>query len=343
MSDRNVVAAAAHALLADYFQVARGSEVLITADTGTDGRVAAAILEAAGRLGARCAVLTIPTLPFQGALANPYIPDTVPAAARAASVWIDLTFPYLAGAHAQDRATREAGLRYLLMGDLDIDGFGRMYGRVDLDRYFEIQAEFDALFGSSVGAVCRIADRNGTDVAFKVGTTSLKKPRRAEASGMYLVPGSLSIPPDIETVKGTIAIGSVFHEFYESLRDPILVEVEGKIRAVRGGGGSAMVFERALKRAAGSTMGSIIHFTQGFHPAARFTGKSFIEDSRVIGNNAVGFGIPWWEPGGGENHPDGVAINQSVWLENQQVIADGRFVWPASLASKAETFLSSPR
>jgi hypothetical protein len=90
--------------------------------------------------------------------------------------------------------------------------------------------------------------------------------------------------------------------------------------------------ERALKRAGGGQYGSIIHFSHGFHPAARLTGASFIEDIRVKGNNAVGLGIPWWLPGGGENHPDAVVLMQSMWIDGQQIVSEGAIVGPAALA-----------
>ena len=62
--------------------------------------------------------------------------------------------------------------------------------------------------------------------------------------------------------------------------------------------------------------------------AARFHGGSFIESIRAPGNNAVGLGIPWWEPGGGENHPDAVVTMQSMWIGGEQIVRDGVLVPP---------------
>ena len=62
------------------------------------------------------------------------------------------------------------------------------------------------------------------------------------------------------------------------------------------------------------------------NPAARTTGRSFIEDSRVMGNNAVGMGLPWWMPGGGENHPDGVVTTHSIWIDGKQIVDKGDVV-----------------
>jgi len=85
----------------------------------------------------------------------------------------------------------------------------------------------------------------------------------------------------------------------------------------------------------------VIHFTHGLHPAARFTGNCFVEDMRVVGSDAVGLGLPWWQPGGGENHPDAVLSMQSLWLAGSQVVADGAIVAPRRLAELAAALQES--
>jgi hypothetical protein len=143
-----------------------------------------------------------------------------------------------------------------------------------------------------------------------------------------------------------VVVTSSFHEFYEPLAAPITLKVKGKISELTGGGPSREPLHRAMLRAGGGEYGSIIHFTHGLHPAARITGKCFIEDMRTMGSNAVGLGIPWWEPGGGENHPDTVLTEQSVWIEDQQIIRDGAIVGPPGLAERASKLaptLPAPR
>ena len=98
-----------------------------------------------------------------------------------------------------------------------------------------------------------------------------------------------------------------------------------------------IVRERALRRAGGGEhYGHVIHFTHGVHPTARVTGESFIEDMRATGNNAVGLGIPFWLPGGGENHPDAILAGQSLWVDGQAIVSDGVIVGPPELARLAE-------
>ena len=226
-------------------------------------------------------------------------------------------------------------VRYILGGDMGRGSFSRLFGAVDFDQYFEAQGEFDKVFVAAIGKKIRITTPLGTDVSFSLGKSGFAKPRRAANPGMYLVPGSCSIAPQIETVRGKVVVTSGFHEFYETLAAPITLIVNGKISELLGGGPSREPLNRAMLRAGGGEYGSIIHFTHGLHPAARITGECFIEDMRTIGSNAVGLGIPWWEPGGGENHPDAVLIEQSVWIEDQQIIRDGAIIAPAPLAELA--------
>jgi hypothetical protein len=324
---------AAETLLGDLMCLRKGEEVLITADTATDPRVPQAVFTVAEKLGARALIVTGAPLPFQGALADPYIPKALANLVKTCDVWIDVTFPYLAGSHAHDEAMKTQRVRYMLGGDMDAGSFQRLFGCIDLDPYFEMQAAFDAVFKE--GRKCRITDPRGTDVSFTLAKSGLSKPRKADKPGMYLIPGTCSIAPQIETVKGEIVVTHSFHEYYELLASPVTLTVDGPIRKVAGGGASRAPLERALLRAGGGKYGSVIHFAQGMHPAARMTGTCFVEDIRAMGSNAVGLGIPWWEPGGGENHPDTVLTEQSVWVDGEKVIEQGQVVGPAPLAALA--------
>ena len=326
---------AAQALLVDYLGFSSTNRLLISTDTAADQAVVQAVSAAALCAGGRPVVLTLPQLPLQGKLADPFLPEPLAGAVDRCDMWIDLTFPYIAGSNVHDQAMKKGMIKYLLASDLNAEGLLRLFGRVDMDGYFRVQAGFDVLIAEATGKAVRITTALGTDVTFKLAKPTLSKPRRAHKPGMYLVPGAATMIPEIETVRGQIAIETVFHEYYTLLRSPILLEIDGRIRSVRGGGPERAVLERALRRAGGGEFGYIIHFTHGLHPAARFSGRSFVEDMRVTGNDAVGMGLPWWLPGGGENHPDGVLSMQSIWIDDKQIVADGAIVAPGDLATAA--------
>jgi 2,5-dihydroxypyridine 5,6-dioxygenase len=333
------LARGARILARDHFAIQRNENILITCDTATDPVAVNQLMTAAFELGARPSAMLIPQLPYQGLLADPFIPDPVKAAVRQCDVWLDLTFPTMAGSHTFDAAMKEKRARYLLVGDAGCEGVAHLYGLADLDRLFEVQQGIDRLFAEAQGKRGRITTARGTDVTFVFGKTTTEKTRVANRPGFQTPPGSGMFMPETESVKGVVVLDAVFHERYCILKTPLRVEVDGKIRSVHGDAPNQIVMDRALRRAGSGAYGYVIHFTYGFHPAAHFTGRSFVEDIRAVGTNAVGLGLPWWVPGGGENHPDGVMIDQSMWIEGVQVISDGRLVAPAELAGKARNLV----
>ncbi|MEX0923732.1 MAG: hypothetical protein WDZ84_13255 [Rhodovibrionaceae bacterium] len=313
----------------------------MTADTQSDLLAAESILSAARVLGAEAVLLLVSQLPFQGKLADPYIPAVLRKAIQECDVWVDLTFPYLAGSDAHDLVMGQKRCRYLLLGNLTAKGVENLFGVTDLDRLFAFQKAFDDYIAGHEGDEGRITNPAGTDVSFTLGKTATKKLRHVDVPGAYTPLGSGIFFPVPETVRGQVVLDAVFHEYYVALQTPIRLEIDGQIASIEGGGAHAQTMDRALRRAAGGAYGRVIHFSYGFHPAAQFAGRSFIEDIRACGTNAIGFGVPWWEPGGGENHPDGVVTQQSLWIGGEQLISDGAIVAPAELLDPAEALSRS--
>lgn len=151
------------------------------------------------------------------------------------------------------------------------------------------------------------------------------------------MPGTVLIPPDIESVKGVLKLESVFtDDIYDYCKEPLTIELDGKIQKISGGGEYHDVWENALKKAGGGKdYGYVIHFTCGFHPGAQNTGDCFIEDQRATGNNAVGLGLPFWVEGGGETHPDSMISAQSVWVDGEQIVENGTIIGPPELKDLA--------
>ena len=331
------LARAALVLARDMMCVGEGEHVLITSDTNTDRRGVDALVNAAYSLGTKVASMTLaPPLPFQGGLANPYLPDPLVAAVQNCDVWLDLCMPYLAGSAVYDAVIKNGRTRYFLGADIGAEGMLRIFGKADLDQVFAVSDLFNAVLSESTGKQCRVTTTAGTDVAFQLADTEGLAIERATKPGGYFVPATVVVIPELESVKGTIVCETTFHEYYTPLEQPYRFEVDGKIQSVTGGGTELKVMDRALKRAGNGEYGYIVHFSCGYHPAARYTGKSFIEDQRVIGCDAVGFGLPPWVEGGGENHPDCVMREQSFWIEDEQIIDCGRIVSPPDLAKAVQ-------
>lgn len=326
-------ARAATLLVADHFRVRPGETVVVTSDSASEPALVEALLAASAAAGARTLLLELARLPYQGKLADPYVPDSLAAAVAESDVWFDLTFPYLAGSGAHDRAMKRARTRYLLLGDVTSASLQRLYGSVDADALYAVQAAFDEVMASGAGAPARVTAGNGTAFEFRLGRAGGRKSRVSDRPGSATTMGSCIYYPEPDSVRGVVALDAIFHEYYAQPSQPIKLHVDGEIRRIDHDPAHERVTERALRRATGGGYGKIIHLTCGFHPGARFTGQSFIEDIRTLGANAIGLGVPWWEPGGGENHPDGIVYRQSLWIDGQAVMADGLVVGPPALAA----------
>lgn len=330
-ADTTALSGAIDTVLRDYLCVAAGEAVLVTLDDETDRRLAEGFLATCRSLRAKPAAMVTPKLPLQGRLADAYVPAMVAAATKACDVWVDLTFPYLAGSQVHADAMEAGRARYILLGDIGIAGLGRIFGTASLDRLYAVQQSLDTAVANAVGKPCRVSTPRGTDVRFAIARPATKKPRRGNHPGTYTVPGSVVIYPEPDSVVGTIAVETAFHEYYGPIPEPMMLHVDGSIREVSGGGPHRRIMDRALRRAGGGDYGRVIHFSHGFHPRARFAGQSFIEDIRAVGSDAIGLGVPWWLPGGGENHPDALVTMQSLWIDDVQIVADGDLIHPPAL------------
>jgi len=324
----------------DYLCVSAADNVLITTDTAADTVLIEALQTALMLQGARASVLTIPQLPMQGSLADPFIPPAVEGAAERSDVWMDLTFPYIAGSHAQANAMRQRPIRYLLCSDLNSEAMTRLFGSCELQSVTDAMAKLYGFFAAAVGKTLRVTTPSGTDVEFVLAPPELPEPAHISEPGLYMLPGASTLIPELESTRGTVVLETVFHEYYTPLEEPVVLHVDGRIRSFEGGGHQAPLLDRVLRRAGGGDdYGYIIHFTHGFHPTARVTGNCFVEDMRAEGSNAVGMGLPFWQPGGGENHPDAVMTRQSIWLEGEQIVHEGVFLGDSALAGKCRSLL----
>ncbi|HMN79843.1 MAG TPA: hypothetical protein PKA20_07915 [Burkholderiaceae bacterium] len=333
---------AADRLVRDQFCVAPNESVLLTVDPAADHALIDAVVQAVLRCGGKPLVALAPPLPFQGGLSDPYVGDSLAAAVVASDVWLDFCFPYHAGSRIHDAAMQARRCRYGLISLSSAQSLARLYGAVDFAALIDFNIAFMEFIADAAGQTARFTCPAGTDVSFELDAVKLKRSRACNKPGMDTVPGAQSLYPVKDSVRGRIVIQALFDERYRRLRKPITITAAGRITRIEGAATEdAASFERALRRASGTeSLGTFVHFTYGFHPSARFTGEQFIEDIRLPGTNAIGMGRPWWEAGGGENHPDGIVLDQSLWIADTQVLDEGRFVGPPALRPLHEALTS---
>ena len=276
---------AAHLFVTDCLTLKPEESLLVTADSATDPGAVQAIMNAATAVGAKPSVMVIPQLPFQGGLADPFIPEPVKSAACNCDVWVDMTFPYLAGSHVHDLAIEGGRVRFLMLADTTAHGLDRLYGQTDQDLLYEVQRSFDEVAAAALGRPCRITTPAGTDLSFVMGKPGYIKARRADK------PGQLPHPVRrlFSRARKRERPGSNYLRLPRVLRPfitPLTITVDGQVREVSGGGNLRGAMDRSLKRAGGGEYGYVIHLTHGFHPAVR-SGLGLMEDIRTPGNDAL--------------------------------------------------------
>ena len=175
MAIKNSAAHAVDILLSDFMCLAAVERAVITADMTSDMRLVQALLEGMYRRGRQASAVIIPrAFPSEGAGADVGITDACRAAIMNTDLWIDMTFPYMAGSGPHDEVMHAGKARYLLLGDANLDSFTRLFGDIELDRYFEAQAEFDKTFGQEGCALPHHLSQ-GVRLQLRVGEADLRE------------------------------------------------------------------------------------------------------------------------------------------------------------------------
>lgn len=184
------LSAAARVLVSGHFAVQAGECVLISADTRTDPELLDAVFGAVCQAGATPLLATLPKLPFQGALADPYLPRAFAAAAAQADVWLDFSFPYMAGSTAHDEAIKAGRVRYGLLALPDGASLARVYGGVDFGALMDFQVALAEYLDARAGAEAHFTCPLGSDARFILQPVKLKRHRVANVPGIHTVPGA---------------------------------------------------------------------------------------------------------------------------------------------------------
>lgn len=110
-----------------------------------------------------------------------------------------------------------------------------------------------------------------------------------------------------------------------ALRHPIRLEIENGFIHQIGGDIESHLFARWLKAANHPQAYLLDHACYGFNPGVSKPSGRILEDERVFGCMQFGLGAPSL---GSPVHSDGVVLNPSVWLDDLQIEAEGRYIHP---------------
>lgn len=312
---------AARVLLTQVRPVEPGDQVLITADSRADQQVATATASAAHALGAVPTLLRYPT----GVPAGP-VPDPVASAALGAKHWINFSVGYHLYSAAYDAAIAN-GCVYVELTGMDVDMMIRTIGRVDNALLDEVK---DLLYRKSQAAgTLRLTSPAGCDVTMEIdpaGDPFWEDPPTV-GGWPQMLGGQSGCMVVRKSVNGILVFdGTAWPpDTLGLLKRPILMEIVDGYATDFSGGREAQLYEDWLRSFGNPEALLFDHFCYGFNPGVRRPSGKILEDERIFGCVQIGIGATEM---GSPVHSDGVVLKPSVWLDDQQVQADGVYVDP---------------
>lgn len=333
----------AYKLMHDMIKVKKGESVLVTIDSIGDFRVAEEITKMADALGAKAMLAWHSTPKGYGSVTMEYLPEPLKACADKTDVWIELNDQWLLYSPLWDKAVTNGRTRQVMLGGLGIERIVRNIGLVDM----EVQEKFQNKLTSLTKAAkkVRITNRAGTDITFE---NDANRPINNEIDystpGAHFLIGQIGWAPKEETINGKIVFDGAYSGGGD-LEFGVLNETIGYI--VEKGQIVEFVGEKLAKQAEeffksldDPNMYIAAHVCYGCSPNAKLEGCT-TEDERIWGSTQWGFGHQGSNYSGGEprvakSHVDGVCLDCSVWLDDEQIMEDGKFIHPelSDLAKK---------
>jgi len=318
------LAASARKLLEDVMLTKPGENVVITADTSTDLRVANATASAAFAAGAVPTVVLYPSQ--KTAVMEP--PPPVAGAIRQADVWIEYAVAYLLHTQAYKDALAN-GARYICLTGMDVMMMVNTIGRVQYDKLLEM----GRILCETVQAADKVEVYSpaGTDlVAQNQGRRTRQSGKLADTKGEpVMLGGQISWCPMEETINGKLVFDGALWPPAElgKLNEPVELTVKnGAVTEVKGGP-EAKVFEQWLAQFNDPNMYRIAHYSLGFNPGVtRATGR-IVEDERIFGSIELGIGAQGAQIMGktwsAASHTDGIILNPTIVLDGVVMEKDG--------------------
>ena len=325
---------AADIVVRDLFALKPGETFVITADTESDPHVVDATARAAFTIGAKPMVIWTASPLGVGEAADPMLPvEALTGALKGADAWVEYNNQWLLYSTPYNVAMREnKKLRYLCLVGMNPDMMTRCIGRIDFTALQEFQETFSKMLSETKHL--RITTPAGEDLQYDhaPGIPIRCRMGYANKPGSEMLAGQISSTPDFDSIHGTIVFDGSLVPPCGKLEEPIRLTIEeGTIVKVEGGA-QAREFETWMNGFNHPQMKRLAHLSYGVNPGARLTGD-IVEDERVWGSTEWGIGsvpastVP---PDGfpAPSHCDGICMNSSVWLDDEQVLDEGTFIEP---------------
>ena len=308
-------------LVTEVRPVRPGDQVLVTVDSAGDMRAARATAAAVHAVGGVPTLVSYPTLPEP--MSEP--PRPLAHAALGADVWIDFAVAYLLYSPAYHAAVAN-GCIYVCLTGMDVDMMVRTIGRVP---YAPMEEMARVLYRmSQAAATIRLTSPAGTDLRMTVDKKGDPFFEEEKHGGYAQMLGGQTGPmAHRESFEGVLVFDGAIWPPTEIgiLRSPVRLVIEGGYVTRVEGGAEASIYDRWLRGIGNAAAMLVDHLCYGFNPGVRRPSGRILEDERIFGCVQLGIGATDL---GSPIHSDGVVLDPSVWLDDEQIEEAGRYAHP---------------
>lgn len=325
----------AYKLVHDMCKVKPGESVLVTIDSVADFHVGEEIVKMADALGAKAMLAWHSTPKGYGSLTMEYLPEPLIACCDKTDVWIEMNDQWLLYSPIWDKAVTNGRTRQVMLGGLGVERIVRNIGLVDIDT----QTKFQTILANMTrnGKTMCIKNKAGTDVVFE---NDPNRPVNSEIDysepGAHFLLGQIGWAPIEESINGRITFDGALSGGGDLdlgvLTEPVTYIVEkGRIKSFEGGR-VAKTVEKYFASLEDENMYIAAHVCFGCSPNAKLEGCT-TEDERVWGSTEWGFGHQGSNYSGSspriaKSHIDGISLECSVWIDDTQILDNGKFIHP---------------
>lgn len=323
------VSKAAYKLVHDVMLAKPGENIVITADSSSDRRVAEAIANAAFTVGGNPVLIYYPTSEL--AYSEPIAP--IGAVVSHADIWIEIAYASIM--HCESfRKALDFGCRYINLTGLDVTMLTNCIGKIDYNLQVQLGETIKRIMEEADEIL--VTDDNGTNLH------AYNKGRKVRHSGQFatqkgypiMMGGQISWSPIEETIEGTLVFDAALFPptelgmLHENIR---LTFKEGVVIGIEGGR-EAAIFKTWLDSFNDPNMYRMAHYSLGFNPAVTKPTGRIVEDERIFGCMEFGIGSQgkaimgkFWTAA---SHTDGIVSKPSIILDGVPFEEKGRYVHP---------------
>ncbi len=335
VKDKTIHERVSNIIMEKMFQVKAGETVAITADSGSDKKIIDALAKAAAEANGLPLVMWIPKAEQDGqAGLKDWPAEALTAALCKVDVWVEAQSTIILYSEIWETAMAEnKKLRYLIIGDTEIDSMLRTFAGFDIQLLGKLLKKVTAM--AKVTQKVRITSKNGTDVSYETNPSyafdyddgDFSKPKFCTA------PGYINIVPKTGSMNGKIVFDALMNVDVFNNENHVEFEMKDGIIAAVNGNEEAEKFSKYLASFDDPNMYKISHNMFGLNPGIRKLSGDIVEDERIWGGVDFGFGhtSPIDMPPLGQvakSHFDGVVAKTSIYLDDQLIVKDGEVCHP---------------